>query len=70
VKVHRAVLCLIVESMMPKSGYRLPACAKPSTRFIVWHDASAGEARSENIMLQEKSKPDGDSKKSHPVSPR
>jgi hypothetical protein len=56
--------------MMPKSGYRFPACAKPSTRFIVWHDASAGEARSENIMLQEKSKPDGDSKKSHPVSPR
>src|SRR5262249_412844 len=28
------------QSMMPKSGYRFPACAKPLVRFIVWLDAS------------------------------
>jgi hypothetical protein len=39
--------------MMPKSGYRFPACAKPLARIVVWHDASAGEAKSENIMLQQ-----------------
>jgi hypothetical protein len=38
--------------MIPKSGYRFPACAKPLGRFVVWLDASAGEARSEKIMLQ------------------
>jgi hypothetical protein len=42
--------------MMPKSGYRFPACAKPLERFIVWLGASAGEARWENIMLQQKPK--------------
>src|ERR1043166_5552786 len=31
--------------MIPKSGYRFPACAKPLGRFVVWLDASAGEAR-------------------------
>jgi hypothetical protein len=30
--------------MIPKSGYRFPACAKP---------ASAGEGRSEKIMLKD-----------------
>jgi hypothetical protein len=39
--------------MIPKSGYRFPACAKP------WHgpssllDASAGEGRPEMIMRQQ-----------------
>src|ERR1043166_3243342 len=31
--------------MIPKSGYRFPACAKPLGRFVVWLDASAGEAK-------------------------
>jgi hypothetical protein len=35
-----------------RGGYRFPACAKPVVRFVVWHDASAGEARSEKIMLK------------------
>jgi len=39
--------------MIPKSGYRFPACAKPLQRFVTWFDASAGEARSEKIMLEE-----------------
>jgi hypothetical protein len=39
--------------MIPKSGHRFPACAKPLLRFVVWLDASAGEGRSEEIMLQE-----------------
>jgi hypothetical protein len=39
--------------MMPKSGYRFPACAKPAALLVVWFDASAGEGRSENIMLQQ-----------------
>jgi hypothetical protein len=30
-----------------RGGYRFPACAKPKARFVVWHDASAGEGRSE-----------------------
>src|SRR5262245_49966495 len=33
--------------MIPKSGYRFPACAKPLARSVVWLDASAGEGRSE-----------------------
>jgi hypothetical protein len=33
--------------MIPKSGNRFPACAKPKEKFVVWLDASAGEARSE-----------------------
>jgi hypothetical protein len=32
--------------MIPKSGYRFPACAKPWRRWSVWLDASAGEGRS------------------------
>jgi hypothetical protein len=36
-----------------RGGYRFPACAKPKQKFVVWLDASAGEARSEKIMLQE-----------------
>jgi hypothetical protein len=39
--------------MIPKSGYRFPACAKPVARFVVWLDASAGEAKSEKIMRQQ-----------------
>jgi hypothetical protein len=39
--------------MMPKSGYGFPACAKAVVPFVVWLDASAGEAGSENIMLQQ-----------------
>jgi hypothetical protein len=39
--------------MIPKSGYRFPACAKPLVLFVVRLDASAGEGRSEKIMLHE-----------------
>jgi hypothetical protein len=42
--------------MIPKSGYRFPACAKPMAGFVVWLDASAGEGRSEKIMLKRKGK--------------
>jgi hypothetical protein len=38
--------------MIPKSGNRFPACAKPVAMFVVLLDASAGEAKSEKIMLQ------------------
>jgi hypothetical protein len=38
--------------MIPKSGYRFPACAKPLALFVARLDASAGEGRSEKIMLQ------------------
>ena len=38
--------------MIPKSGYRFPACAKPQICFVVSLDASAGEAKSEKVMLQ------------------
>jgi hypothetical protein len=34
-----------------RDGYRFPACAKPFAGLVVWFDASAGEARSEKIML-------------------
>jgi hypothetical protein len=37
--------------MIPKIGYRLPACAKPWHGWSFWLDASAGEGRSEKIML-------------------
>jgi hypothetical protein len=40
-------------SMIPKSGNRFPACAKPRHRFVVSFDASAGEGRSEKIMLKQ-----------------
>jgi hypothetical protein len=39
--------------MIPKSGYRFPACAKPLVWFVVWLDASAGEGRSDKIMLHD-----------------
>jgi hypothetical protein len=35
-------------------GNRFPACAKPWHRFVVLFGASAGEGRSEKIMLEEK----------------
>jgi hypothetical protein len=41
------------QSMVPKSGNRFPACARPVACFVVSLDASAGEGRSEKIMLQE-----------------
>ena len=40
--------------MIPKSGRRFPACAKPWRGTVVVRDASAGEGRSEKIMLQNK----------------
>jgi hypothetical protein len=39
--------------MIPKSGDRFPACAKPLALSVVRLDASAGEAKSEKIMLQQ-----------------
>jgi hypothetical protein len=46
--------------MIPKSGNRFPACAKPRHRFIVSFDASAGEGRSEKIMPKQKPEWDDD----------
>jgi hypothetical protein len=37
--------------MIPKSGYRFAACAKPGYWLGVSVDASAGEGRSDKIML-------------------
>jgi hypothetical protein len=42
--------------MIPKSGCRFPACAKPSHFQGVQFDASAGEGRLEKIMLNKKAK--------------
>jgi hypothetical protein len=42
--------------MIPKSGNRFPACAKPWHRFVVLFDASASEGRSEKIMLKQKAR--------------
>jgi hypothetical protein len=39
--------------MIPKSGYRFPACAKPVQPPLLSFTASAGEARSEKIMLKQ-----------------
>jgi hypothetical protein len=36
--------------MIPKSGYRFPACAKRWHDLVSGIDASAGEGRSEKIM--------------------
>jgi hypothetical protein len=36
-----------------RGGYLFPACAKPMALFVLSVDASAGEGRSEKIMLQE-----------------
>jgi len=38
--------------MIPKSGNRFPACAKPWRRPISLMDASAGEGRSDKIQFQ------------------
>jgi hypothetical protein len=38
--------------MIPKSGYRFPACAKPRPPNFVGLDASAGEARSDKDHAQ------------------
>jgi hypothetical protein len=42
--------------MVAKSGYRFPACAKPGQLFANRLDASAGEGRSEKIMLEQHAK--------------
>jgi hypothetical protein len=42
--------------MIPESGRRFPACAKPRQPLAVSFDASAGEARSEKIMLKQEAK--------------
>jgi hypothetical protein len=39
--------------MIPKSGNRFPACAKPWLGPRKWVDASAGEGRLDKIMLKE-----------------
>jgi hypothetical protein len=39
--------------MIPKSAQRFPACAKPWHRLAVRKDASAGEGRSDKIMLNQ-----------------
>jgi hypothetical protein len=39
--------------MIPKSVQRFPACAKPWHGLVVWIDTSAGEGRSEEIMLHQ-----------------
>jgi len=38
--------------MIPKSGYRFSACAKPCLQFVPSINASADEAKSEKIMLK------------------
>jgi hypothetical protein len=40
--------------MIPKSGCRFSACAKPGYWLGVSVDASAGEGRSDKIMLKTK----------------
>jgi hypothetical protein len=42
--------------MIPKSEYRFPACAKLPQLMAVSFDASAGEARSDKIMLKQMAK--------------
>jgi hypothetical protein len=42
------------QRMIPKSGNRFPACAKPWYVSSLGLDASAGEGRSEKIMRQQK----------------
>jgi hypothetical protein len=39
--------------MIPKSVRRFPACAKPWRDPAAWTNASAGEGRSEEIMLHQ-----------------
>src|SRR5882672_6251343 len=40
--------------MIPKSGYRFPACANPRHDPVVWTNASAGVGRSDKIMPKQK----------------
>src|SRR3954471_6733963 len=55
--------------MIPKSGHRFPACAKPWRSRFSWTNASAGVGWSERIMRQlNKPQPLGDSAK--PCEPR
>jgi hypothetical protein len=42
--------------MIPKSKNRFPACANPWHRFVVLFDASAGDGRSDKIMLKQKAR--------------
>jgi hypothetical protein len=42
----------VLKSMIPKSGCRFPACAKPRQPLCLRVEASAGEGRSEMIMLK------------------
>jgi hypothetical protein len=42
--------------MIPKSGRRFPACAKPRLPLVVPVEASAGEGRSEKTMLKQHAK--------------
>jgi hypothetical protein len=42
--------------MIPKSGNRFPARAKPCQRLVLSVNASAGEGRSEKIMLKQQAK--------------
>jgi hypothetical protein len=51
--------------MIPKSGNRFPACAKPWHRLALSVGASAGEGRSEKIMLKNKSRRNENSTQSH-----
>jgi hypothetical protein len=39
-----------------RGGYRFPACAKPCQSRLVPFDATAGEGRSEKIMLKQQAK--------------
>jgi hypothetical protein len=39
--------------MIPKSGQRFPACAKPSDHMVITFRASAGEGRSGKIMRRQ-----------------
>jgi hypothetical protein len=43
--------------MIPKSGHRFPACAKPRQILGVWTNASAGVGRSGKIMRKKGSAP-------------
>src|SRR5262249_15921429 len=46
----------VAKSMIAKCGYRFPACAMPPKSLYLPFDASAGEARSDKIMLKQKAK--------------
>jgi hypothetical protein len=39
--------------MIPKSGNRFPACAKPSQSRVLSFEASAGEARLDKIIRKQ-----------------